>query len=131
MRVHSTGEPNRTRRRRQWALLACVYAGGVLVLSLLPAEGSHLGTTGPLGLLARDRWIHAAGYAVLAVLVTLALDARTDRSLVIVVTIVVVYGASIEGFQAMVSTRTPSVVDASANTLGAVVAVAVRSCARS
>ena len=113
--------------RRWWTVLALCYAAVVLVASLLPASGSELGATGPLGLLAVDLWLHAVGYAVLAVVVAIPIEARGRDALSAVVVAVVLYGLGVEGLQGLAPTRAPSLLDALANAVGAVVGAAVRS----
>jgi len=115
------------RRRRGPTAVALCYALGVLVASLLPASGSGLGAMGPLGLVAVDLWLHAVGYAVLAVLVAIAVEARNRDALSAVVVAVVLYGLLVEGLQGLAPTRAPSLLDALANAVGAVVGAGVRS----
>ncbi|WP_018257523.1 VanZ family protein [Halomicrobium katesii] len=115
-----------TVERHRWALLAVGYAVGVLVASLLPASGAGLGATGPLGLVAVDLWLHAVGYGALAVLAATAWSARDARAVAAVVVAVVLYGVAIEGLQGLAPTRTPSLLDATANAVGAVAGVGLR-----
>jgi VanZ family protein len=99
--------------RIQWSVVA-VLAVGVLVASLLPAEGAS--ALGPFGVLGLDKWLHAVGYATLAGAVSLA-----DGRAIVGVLAAVAYGASIELLQLGVSYRSGSALDALANATGAVV----------
>jgi VanZ family protein len=113
--------------RRGRTALALGYATGVLVASLLPAPGSGLGASGPLGLVAVDLWLHTVGYAVLATLVAVAIGTRERRALAAVVLAVVLYGLLIEVLQSLSPTRAASLLDAVANAVGAIVGAGVRS----
>jgi VanZ family protein len=117
------------RRQRGPTAVALGYATVVLVASLLPASGSGLGATGPLGLVAVDLWLHAVGYAVLAVVVAIAVEARGRDALSAVVVAVVLYGLLIEGLQGLAPTRALSLLDALANAVGAVTGAVARSLA--
>jgi hypothetical protein len=65
--------PDLRATRRVRAVPAVCYAVVVLVASVVdpPAGGSV--STGPLGLVGFDKWLHGLGYAVLAALLAYAL----------------------------------------------------------
>jgi len=114
------------RSRRGRYGLAVAYATIVLVASVAPVADGGLPATGPLGLVAVDRWIHAGTYALLALLLAIATRARSSRTLVVVALVAVSYGAGIELLQAALPYRALDPVDATANTVGAVLATASR-----
>ena len=75
-----------------------------------------------------DLLFHLVGYAILAALLVRALPLQSDNSsrtpsvmpLVFVVVVTVAFGLGIEGVQALLPYRTASLLDSSANLLGAV-----------
>ncbi|MFC7177046.1 VanZ family protein [Halosegnis marinus] len=107
--------------RARYALVACA-ALAVLVASVVTPPGD--GATGTLLGVPTDKWLHAAGYALLGAAAAYAafdregLDAR--RALA-VVALVAAYGLAIEGIQAPLAARTADLADAAANAVGAVV----------
>jgi VanZ family protein len=105
-------------------LVVAIFA--MLVGSLVPAPATtaDVAVAGPFGLGA-DKWLHAAGYAVVAGLAAASRDwRRRALALVVVVVAVAAFGAGIEVAQSVVPGRTTSSADAVANTVGAVVGVA-------
>lgn len=89
---------------RRWVILWAVV---VLVASLLP--------TGPpaAGGLPVDKFLHVAGYAVLAWLVS------REAPIPVAVAAAFSFGLCVEGVQSLVAWRTASVLDAAANLAGA------------
>ena len=107
-----------TRRRYVPAAAVAVV---VLVTSLVPVPqtgGDQLPTL--LGV-ALDKWAHALGYGVLAVLLAWGRRTRAVAAVLVLGGLVAGYGAAIEGLQALVPTREASVADGVANALGALV----------
>ncbi|WP_240137617.1 VanZ family protein [Salinigranum salinum] len=108
------------------ATLLAVASLAMLVGSLVPAPATtaDVAVAGPFGVGA-DKWLHAAGYAVVAGLAAASRDwRRRALALVVVVVAVATFGAGIEVAQSVVPGRTASSADAVANTVGAVVGVA-------
>lgn len=103
----------------RWVYLgaAAVWAGAVLVASLWPVAGGGSTLAGPFGVGA-DKYVHAAGYCLLAVLVAGAIR-RRRRTLVVTFALVVAYGAGVELLQNPVPGRSTDPADALANAVGA------------
>lgn len=120
--------------RRRWRLAAGVVAVGIVVASLLPPE-AVLGPApptdppGPLGLVGADKWLHAAGYAVLAgTLVPGVADGpetSPGRAFLLAVAVAAGVGLCVELLQWPHPGRTASLGDAAANLVGAVVGAVV------
>ena len=98
------------------------FALFVLVTSLLPVpEGG--GEQLPLLFgVAVDKWVHAAGYGLLTVLLASARRARRLAVVAALAAVVTLYGAGIELLQGLVPTRGMSAGDIVANGVGAVFA---------
>ncbi|MFC7135578.1 VanZ family protein [Halobaculum litoreum] len=114
--------------RRRLAVFVAV-AATVVVASLLPgpsaAGGEPTPDAAPPG---TDLVLHAAGYAAVAYAMARALPARDRRRdalvpLAGVVVAAVALGAGVELAQGLVPGRTPSVLDAVANAVGALAGV--------
>jgi len=106
---------------------ALVVALAVTVASLVP-PGDGLSITGPLGVLGIDKWLHGIAYAGLAGTTAFALveDVRVDVRLALRAGLgAILYGVGVELLQAALPYRTFSLLDAAANSVGAVVGVAV------
>ncbi|WP_279528150.1 VanZ family protein [Halospeciosus flavus] len=95
----------------------------VFVLSAVQVGGAG-STSGSLGLVGLDKWLHAVGYAGLSFLVAAAFGRRGWRSLTAVVALVVVFGGAIELVQGALPWRSASVLDLLADAVGALVGVA-------
>lgn len=109
--------------RRRAARRATVVAAVILVSSVvdLPERGPP--PRDPLGLAGVDKWTHLLGYAVLARLLAAAVDARSRRSLLLVVTLTAGYGTALEVVQRSLAGRGYEHGDVLANALGAVLGV--------
>jgi hypothetical protein len=117
--------------RTRAASVALVAAGLFLASVVDPGNagaGTATGSLGPLGLVGVDKWVHAVGYAALALVGTFALALRVDTTrpwpLLGVVTVVAAFGAGIEVVQATLPARSFDVADMAANATGALFAVA-------
>jgi hypothetical protein len=121
-------------RRVSPATLLLVAVGVVLVGSLVPAPSTgDASLAGPFGVGA-DKWVHAAGYAVVAGLAAATRDRHgvtasprpvlRFAAVIAVVAAVAAFGAGVEVAQSFVPGRTTSGADAVANTVGAAVGVA-------
>ena len=115
-------------RSRRLALVAAVAL--VILASALVPTGDAVARTGPFGL-GLDLWLHALAYVGLetAVLVAIVGDWESSQptrvlSAPATLPVVTAYGLFIEGLQLLVPYRHASVVDATANALGATVAFA-------
>ncbi|GAA0265524.1 VanZ family protein [Halobacterium noricense] len=97
---------------RRWRVLAVVSIAAVLAGSLAP--GATAGGL-PAGV---DKFLHAAGYAMIALSLAGAQRAETGRTLVSIVLATALLGVGIEVVQPLVG-RTASLLDAVANLLGA------------
>jgi VanZ family protein len=106
------------------AALAVGWALAVLAASLQPSGDGGFALASPLGLVGPDKWLHAAGYALLAALVAAAVLPRTRRRHLAVLVAVVAYGALVELLQIPVAGRSGDVFDALANAAGALAALA-------
>ncbi len=111
------------RRGAGFAVLALAWAG------LLYWESSRANPFPflPAGLLAQDKLLHAGAYAVLGVLVALALSARLGpaRAVVLAAAIAAAYGASDEWHQSFVPGRDPDPLDWAADLVGGTAGAAV------
>lgn len=103
--------------RRQSRVLVTIALGVVLATSLLPVSAAG-------GLPAgADKLLHAAGYAVLALLGARALPAKAWGDLAVVALAAAGLGVAVELVQPLVG-RNASVLDGAANALGAAFGVA-------
>ena len=94
----------------------------VLVTSLLPVpEGAGEQVPALLGF-ALDKWVHAASYGTLAVLLAWGRQARDVTTVAALVIVSLCYGAGVELLQALVPSRGVSGADFVANAVGAVLA---------
>lgn len=98
---------------------AAAFAALLLVTSLVPVpDGASAAVPALLGV-ALDKWVHAGSYGLLTGLVVWGRGRRDLLAVGTVVVLVVGYGAGIELLQALVPTRDLSLLDAVANTVGA------------
>ena len=104
--------------------LVVVYAGVVLFASVIDPPSAGTAPGGPFGLGA-DKWLHAATYAALAILLAYAALARTSRALLAVVVLAAGYGAGIEVVQSFLPLRSFEATDMAANAIGAAAAVGI------
>lgn len=108
------------------ATLLVVASLALLVGSLIPFPAPDAGgvvLAGPFGVGA-DKWVHAAGYAVVAGLAAATRGPRRGLlALVAVIAVVAAVGVGVEVVQSVVPGRTTSTADAVANTVGAAVGV--------
>lgn len=115
----SANSETEKRLRKIWLAATCVYALGVLALSLL-----RLPSTPGAGIAHIDKIGHAVAYAILAALLYQCL--RTDRvrnSLLAALVLSFIFGTLIEFLQlALTDYRTFSYPDMAANLLGALAA---------
>jgi hypothetical protein len=119
-------------RRPDLPTLLVVVAAVVFLGSVFPLPTTGAGTavdvSGPLGVGA-DKVVHAASYAVIAGVAAWGARVRGAEyglvGLVAIVVLVAAFGAGVEVVQSVVPGRTASGGDAVANTVGAVVGVAV------
>ncbi|MGB9933268.1 VanZ family protein [Haloarcula amylolytica] len=94
----------------------------LLVTSLLPVpEGAGEQVPALLGF-TLDKWVHAASYGTLAVLLAWGRQARDVIAVAALVTVSVCYGAGVELLQGLVPSRGVSGTDFVANAVGAVLA---------
>ncbi|SEO41648.1 VanZ like family protein [Halorientalis persicus] len=117
--------PGRNTASSVRAVPAVCYAVIVLGASVVEPPAGGLTPTGPLGLVGVDKWVHAVGYATLAVLLAYALRATTTRRLVVVAALAIAYGAGIEVVQSFLPFRAFSLADALANAVGVSLVVIV------
>ncbi|WP_367175984.1 VanZ family protein [Haloarcula rubripromontorii] len=94
----------------------------VLVTSLLPVPEGASGQVPVLLGVALDKWVHAASYGTLAVLLAWGRRARSVAAVAGLVTVAVCYGAGVELAQTLVPSRGTSGTDFLANAVGAVLA---------
>lgn len=111
-------------RSVRW-LFVLVTLVTILVFSVVrpPATGPIVG---PFGLVPQSAWLHAIGYAGLAVVLAYALrtSPRPDwQVLCLVFALATVYGAGIELLQSTIAYRTFDTVDILVNAIGAAVSV--------
>lgn len=94
----------------------------LLVTSLLPVpEGAGEQVPALLGI-ALDKWVHAASYGTLAVLLAWGRQARGATAVAALVAVSACYGAGVELLQGLVPSRGVSGADFLANAVGAVLA---------
>ena len=98
---------------------AIAFAALLLVVSLLPAPETG-GPTPELFGLALDKWVHAGSYAALTGLLLRGHGRRELAAVAVLVALAVGYGGGIELLQGLVVSRSLSVADMAANTVGAV-----------
>jgi VanZ family protein len=110
--------------RVRWALVFAV-AVAVLLASVVDTGGAA--SWGPFGLVRSDKYVHALGYAGLAVAVAYAMAHRGSDLAVVAVafSVAVAYGLGIELLQSGLAHRSASLADAAANATGAALAVGV------
>lgn len=111
-------------RSVRWLLVGATLAT-ILVFSVV--RPSVTGPVpGPFGIVPQSTWLHAVGYAGLAVVLAYALQTspRPDwQVLCVVFTLATVYGAGIELLQSTIAYRTFDTADILVNAAGAAVAV--------
>lgn len=107
-------------RRRQ--LPAIAFAVVVLVTSLLPVPESAGERVPALLGLGLDKWVHAAGYAVLTALLAWGRDVREAGPVAVVAVVVIAFGVGVELLQELVPSRGAEAADVAANAGGAVAA---------
>ncbi|EFW89914.1 hypothetical protein ZOD2009_22072 [Haladaptatus paucihalophilus DX253] len=114
---------------RRW-LVAVLVAAVICYFSVFASPDVGVERLGPLSLFGRDKWFHAAGYAVLAVSIAAAvgvrnhLDGRSDRygrAVLLAVVGAVGFGIAMEFAQLAVPLRHTSAMDVGADTVGAVI----------
>jgi VanZ family protein len=94
----------------------------LLVTSLLPVpEGASEQVPVLLGI-TLDKWVHAASYGALALLLAWGRHARGWVTVAALAAVAVLYGAGVELLQALVPSRGTSGADFVANAAGAVLA---------
>jgi len=98
---------------------AAGFALLLLAVSLRPAPETG-GPTPQLVGIAVDKWVHVGSYGLLTVLLAWGLHTRTLSVVAAVALVAVCYGGGIELLQGLVPSRSPSVADMVANTVGAV-----------
>jgi len=102
----------------RWSFVA-VVAGVILAASVVRPTGAGA-TLGPFGVLGVDKYLHAVGYAVLALALAYALaDRDAGRVAVAVVLAAASFGLVVELVQLPLAYRTFSLADAAANATGA------------
>lgn len=108
-------------------------AGGfgmaVVLVSFVHAP-DVIADTGPLGLVALDKWIHAGSYALIVFLLGYALLAKDFMLLYTIVVVAVVVGAGVELIQSTIPWRTMEEADVFANVVGAVAGLVAWTAAR-
>ncbi|WP_084802625.1 VanZ family protein [Halorientalis sp. IM1011] len=118
------------RPRRSTARLARVgpavlYGVSLFAVSVADPPAGGLAPTGPLGLVAVDKWLHVLGYAALTLLIAYAVWPSTTRWLALAGALALGYGVVIEVVQAFVPSRSFSVADLGANVVGITLAAAL------
>lgn len=113
------------RYRLQWFVVLLV-AAIICYLSVFASPDVGVSRLGPLGLVGRDKWFHAVGYAVFAVSIVVALASHRYRRHAILLAVVgaVGFGIAMEFAQLAVPLRHTSDMDVIADTVGAVGGVA-------
>jgi VanZ family protein len=104
---------------RRYALPVAVATVIVLASVVDPAGGGPEVAVGPVG---ADKFVHAAGYAVLTAALLVAgrpFEGRQRTGAALAVVLATAFGAGLEVVQATLPARTFSVGDAAANALGA------------
>lgn len=101
-----------------------IVAVVILLLSIQEPTGTGV-YYGPFGVIRRDKWSHAIGYAILTATIAYAFvvpvsSISTDhrRRLALSVCLAVVFGVVVELIQWPIPYRTASVIDATANIIG-------------
>lgn len=110
-------------RRVRYGIVA-VYAGCVLVASVIDPPSGSLDAAGPLGLVGFDTWIHVLAYSILGAGVAVALGSRRRRAALVAVLVATAFGVGIEFVQTTLPARSFDPLDMVANGLGAIVGVA-------
>lgn len=105
--------------------IAVGFALAVLVASMMHAPADPLTDFGPLDMFRVDKWIHFGSYALLAFLGAYVALTRSAMTLLLIATVTTVFGAGVEVLQSTIAWRTMESGDLIANTLGALLAVAV------
>lgn len=104
---------------------AVVVAGAILVFSLVPIGGggavSSASGDSVLGV-GIDKILHVVDYAALALTLLYATRARTAWACFVAFALAVAFGGTIELLQIVAPTRQGSLLDVTANALGAAVA---------
>lgn len=135
---HDTDSEPRSSSRRRWRSVAGLVTLALLGASLVPPallfgsspDGGTTTTLGPLGLVGADKWLHAAGYAVLAGTLVPVVS-RSDRAhtgpriVLLAVAVAAGVGLGVELLQWPHPGRTASAADATANLVGAVAGAGV------
>ncbi|MFC5367880.1 VanZ family protein [Salinirubrum litoreum] len=136
---HDTDSEPRDSSRRRWLAVAGLVTLGLVGASLVPPAlvfgsspdgGATTEVLGPLGLVGADKWLHGAGYAVLAGTLLPAVS-RTDRDrsglrvVLLAVAVAAGVGLGVELLQWPHPGRTASVADATANLVGAALGAGV------
>lgn len=101
------------------ARLVWLVASAVLVTSLVPLGGAGSGVPGT------DKLLHAVGYGLLCAAVLRWRRPVALGGALAAIAAVATYGAGVELLQGAVPTRSPSLLDAFANALGATLVAAV------
>ena len=108
--------------RGRWVGVALV-AAVIAYFSLFATPDVGVGAVGPLGVVCRDKWFHAAGYATLGLTLAVALRRRSaGRTAALAAGGAVAYGAGMELLQGPLPARALDPFDAAANVAGAVLA---------
>lgn len=102
-----------------------ILAALILLVSVQEPTGTSVYYYGPFGMIRRDKWSHAIGYAMLTATLAYALVAPvssipTDRRrrLALSVCLAVAFGVCVELIQWQIPYRTASEIDALANIIG-------------
>jgi len=101
-------------------LPAIAFALLLLGVSLFPAPETGGPTPTLLGV-TLDKWVHAGSYGGLTALLARAHQRRELAAVAVLVAVAVGYGGGIELLQGLVPSRSSSLADLIANTVGAVV----------
>ena len=104
---------------------AVLYGVSLFAVSVADPPAGGLAPTGPLGLVAVDKWLHVLGYAALTLLIAYAVWPSTTRWLALPGALALGYGVVIEVVQAFVPARSFSVADLGANAVGVALAAAL------
>ena len=106
--------------RLRWLAVALI-AGADLLASVVRADGVS-GALGPFGVVGLDKWLHALGYALLALALAYALAERpTGRVAATVFVGVIGFGFGVELLQATIPYRDFSWIDTVANGVGSAI----------
>lgn len=106
------------------AAVAAAVALALLFASVVPVPAATP-SAGPADAVGFTTWLHAVGYALLAVALVRTRAFRSNpRSLLAAALVATCYGASVEVVQATLPYRTASLVDAGVNAGGAALGVA-------